>query len=312
MNTLTSNLFPKSSEWHTDEISSPNYSSERLEGCDTIKLSGDHSRVARTTTVRRTSKNDAQIFPVKLMHILQLIDTKEPELAHIISWQPNGTTFRIHDKTQFEKLVRERGFFNQKSYSSFRRQLNLWGFKKIGNRCAANCGVYGHPLFLKENPSLCHGITRSGRISRSAEMKVLLDQLTKADEDIEETVRDHVLSANKITTSFYGTPFLKGEVNEDYDLMNNRNNNSGESFVKATFWDEIESIHLQFEKQPIHVQKKYNRRQNAYSEKHATQCATPTFQPFDLAHDFEPLDLDKEIPPLSPSVCAYINDVFGS
>ncbi|GFH55369.1 hypothetical protein CTEN210_11845 [Chaetoceros tenuissimus] len=109
-----------------------------------------------------TNSDGKESFPVKLMHILQLIDTKEPELAHIISWQPNGTTFRIHDKKLFEKLVKQRGFFNQKSYSSFRRQLNLWGFKKIGKRCAADCGVYGHPLFLKENPSLCHTIARSG------------------------------------------------------------------------------------------------------------------------------------------------------
>ena len=101
-----------------------------------------------------------EMFPVKLMHILQLIDTKEPELSHIISWQPNGTTFRIHDKRLFEQLVKQRGFFNQKSYSSFRRQLNLWGFKKIGKRCKADCGVYGHPLFLREYPHLCKTISR--------------------------------------------------------------------------------------------------------------------------------------------------------
>jgi hypothetical protein len=106
-----------------------------------------------------------------------------------------------------------------------------------------------------------------------------------------------------ITTSFYGTPFLKGEVNKnDYEIMNNRNNNSGESFEKATFWEEFEPLHVQFEKQPIHAQKKYNHRQKSYLEKHATQCVTPTFQSFDLAYDFEPLDFDEEFPRLSPSV----------
>ncbi|GFH55370.1 hypothetical protein CTEN210_11846 [Chaetoceros tenuissimus] len=106
------------------------------------------------------ASRNQESFPVKLMHILQLIDTKEPELAHIISWQPNGTMFRIHDKKLFEKLVKQRGFFNQKSYSSFRRQLNLWGFKKIGKRCAEHCGVYGHPMFLRDNPRLSAAMNR--------------------------------------------------------------------------------------------------------------------------------------------------------
>ena len=121
-----------------------------------------HEKKEVRTNSSTNCADGKESFPVKLMHILQLIDTKEPELAHIISWKPNGTTFRIHDKKLFEKLVKQRGFFNQKSYSSFRRQLNLWGFRKIGKRCAADCGVYGHPLFLKENPSLCHTIARSG------------------------------------------------------------------------------------------------------------------------------------------------------
>ena len=121
-----------------------------------------HEKKEVRTNSSTNCADGKEAFPVKLMHILQLIDTKEPELAYIISWQPNGTSFRIHDKKLFEKLVRQRAFFNQKSYSSFRRQLNLWGFRKIGKRCAADCGVYGHPLFLKENSSLCHTIARSG------------------------------------------------------------------------------------------------------------------------------------------------------
>ncbi|GFH55371.1 hypothetical protein CTEN210_11847 [Chaetoceros tenuissimus] len=85
---------------------------------------------------------------------------------------------RIHDKKLFEKLVKQRGFFNQKSYSSFRRQLNLWGFKKIGKRSKESCGVYGHPMFLRESPRLCNAISRCGGSSKllDNEIKALMEQ----------------------------------------------------------------------------------------------------------------------------------------
>lgn len=98
-------------------------------------------------------------FPVKLWELLDHIDTHEPEIAHIISWQqPDGRCFRVHDKKLFETKVQSK-FFDQSNYTSFRRQLNLWGFKRVTQR-GVNCGAYFHPLCRQGEPYLCRLMRR--------------------------------------------------------------------------------------------------------------------------------------------------------
>lgn len=69
-------------------------------------------------------------FPVILYGVLQDA-LKCPDLASIISWEPCGTTFRIHDSRHMTQIVMPRYFPNMKSQSikSFRRQLNIYGLK---------------------------------------------------------------------------------------------------------------------------------------------------------------------------------------
>ena len=98
-------------------------------------------------------------FPVKLFNMLEHIDLNEPELAKIISWQPHGRAFVAHDVKRFEKEVLPR-FFDQKYWASFRRQLNLWGFRRLAQSGPDN-GAYYNELFLRSKTFLCRSISRT-------------------------------------------------------------------------------------------------------------------------------------------------------
>lgn len=210
----------------------------------------------------RLVRKNMESFPVKLMHILQLIDTIEPELAHIISWQPTGTTFRIHDKKQFEKLVKQRGFFNQKSYSSFRRQLNLWGFKKIGKRCAADCGVYGHPMFLRGNPRICAAISRKNCDPfKNKQSSVLID--------------DEVIS-------------MDGEVRRTFSYFSEEASVSGDLRAVTDSTKSIDTNRYQRQDQDKNYVYYNNIRRNK------PMMFEPMFEPFQI----EPLQLDEGFTPL--------------
>jgi hypothetical protein len=63
-------------------------------------------------------------FPEKLHQLLEAME--EEGLEHIVSWQPHGRCFAIHQKAEFVKDIMSR-FFMQTKLTSFQRQLNLYG-----------------------------------------------------------------------------------------------------------------------------------------------------------------------------------------
>lgn len=98
-------------------------------------------------------------FPLKLFKMLDSIDRCSPELSQFISWQPHGRCFRVHDLQKFREHVLPK-FFNHTQYTSFRRQLNLWGFTRLRGK-GDDQGAYYHEMFLRGKPFLCHGIIRT-------------------------------------------------------------------------------------------------------------------------------------------------------
>ena len=107
-------------------------------------------------------------FPVKLYKMLDHIHNKEPELADIVSWQPHGRSFLVHEPKAFADNVLAM-FFQQKKYASFQRQLNLYGFSRITK--GPDRGSYYHELFLRGKEFLCRGIIRSKIKGTGARMK---------------------------------------------------------------------------------------------------------------------------------------------
>eukprot|EP00804_Cyclotella_cryptica_P004562 CCRYP_006901-RB/>CCRYP_006901-RB protein AED:0.43 eAED:0.43 QI:0/-1/0/1/-1/0/1/0/74 len=73
-----------------------------------------------------------------------LDQTKTEGLEAIVSWLKHGRAFKIHDPKAFAEVIMPR-FFNQSKYTSFQRQLNLYG------EMYSNCGEHK----LRFPPLLC-------------------------------------------------------------------------------------------------------------------------------------------------------------
>lgn len=88
-------------------------------------------------------------FPVKLHIVLKIMENEGKD--HIVSWLPHGRAFAIHNPKSFESEVMKK-YFNQSQISSFRRQLNLYGFIRLSK--GRDAGAYYHELFLRGKPLL--------------------------------------------------------------------------------------------------------------------------------------------------------------
>jgi hypothetical protein len=96
-------------------------------------------------------------FPSRLHEMLE--DTLFDGQEHIISWQVHGRCFKIHDFDVFARELLPK-FFRQTKFSSFKRQMNLYGFRKVLS--GTDCGAYYHELFLRGRPDLAMILRRVG------------------------------------------------------------------------------------------------------------------------------------------------------
>ncbi len=99
-------------------------------------------------------------FPAKLFAILS-----RPDLADIISWMPHGRSWKVHKPREFEVKVIP-SYFDHAKFSSFIRQANGWGFKRVTTKGTDRNSHY-HELFLRGIPHLIKCMKRpvSGTLS---------------------------------------------------------------------------------------------------------------------------------------------------
>jgi HSF-type DNA-binding len=57
-------------------------------------------------------------------------DTDMLRLKSIIGWQQNGDSFKVFDNKKFEQMIMP-VWFPRIKYSSFQRQLRMYGFVKV-------------------------------------------------------------------------------------------------------------------------------------------------------------------------------------
>mmetsp|Transcript_14535 Transcript_14535/g.27627 ORF Transcript_14535/g.27627 Transcript_14535/m.27627 type:complete len:296 (+) Transcript_14535:164-1051(+) len=103
----------------------------------------------------KNGANSEQNFPVKLHYMLS--DMEADGLANIVSWQPHGRCFIVHETEEFVSKILPL-WFRQTKISSFQRQLNLYGFKRI--TAGPDKGAHYHELFLRNKRHLAHRIHR--------------------------------------------------------------------------------------------------------------------------------------------------------
>ena len=92
-------------------------------------------------------------FPVKMHAILS-----RPDLADIVSWMPHGRSWRVWKPREFEVKVIPT-YFEHNKFSSFIRQANGWGFRRITTKGPDRSSYY-HELFLQGVPHLAKMMQR--------------------------------------------------------------------------------------------------------------------------------------------------------
>jgi hypothetical protein len=107
------------------------------------------------SNLNKTRRTAAIKFPAKLHQILNEVEQKGND--EIISWNPDGKSFNVHNQKTFVDSVLP-SYFRHSKYRSFQRQLNLYGFERVP--CGPLDGSYHHPDFFRDNANLCKNITR--------------------------------------------------------------------------------------------------------------------------------------------------------
>ena len=117
---------------------------------------------------KRKSTNATTRFPVKLYTMLS--NAKEGNYEHIVSWNLDGLSFKIHDKELFVKNIMPE-FTTQTKFRSFQKQLNLYGFERLTICSKPMIGSYYHPDFQRGKEELCKTITRPSTAKEAKTLK---------------------------------------------------------------------------------------------------------------------------------------------
>ena len=81
-----------------------------------------------------------EFFPTLLYRLLE-----DDKSRGYIEWSPAGDAFYIKDEANFEQFLSHA--FNNSKYSTFYRQLNLYGFRRRRDN-----SLFYHPKFIKGKP----------------------------------------------------------------------------------------------------------------------------------------------------------------
>jgi len=156
-----------------------------------------NKKMARSTTTKRKDAENAPIFLRKTYH---MIDTCDQNVA---TWSEDGSTFVVKDPEKFATEIIPQ-FFKHNNFSSFVRQLNFYGFRKIKsdpikltsplNDSESKYWRFRHEKFLKGRPDLLGEIRKANSTESpdkqevdalKNEVKVLRSKMSEMASDID-------------------------------------------------------------------------------------------------------------------------------
>ena len=97
-----------------------------------------------------------------------LREVEEKGLEHIVSWQHDGRSFRVHNPEKFVDTILP-SHFRCSKMKSFQRQLNFYNFRRVVGGSLE--GSYMHPSFIKGEEQLAATIKRLRRPTKSSEVE---------------------------------------------------------------------------------------------------------------------------------------------
>ncbi|CAO3644961.1 unnamed protein product [Mucor fragilis] len=110
---------------------------------------------------RRSAKRGVSTFISKLFSMVS-----DRRNQHLISWNPSGSSFLVCNATRFAQEVLPE-HFKHSNFSSFVRQLNMYGFHKINKSPRGQRGnneneiwEFSHPKFQRGRPDILEDIKR--------------------------------------------------------------------------------------------------------------------------------------------------------
>jgi len=134
-----------------------------LSVADSAQSSGKaFPQAALSTSTPAPPTSEPRSFPWKLHEMLSEVERNG--FQDIISWEPDGMAFKVHDCQLFVDKVMPL-YFDQSRYESFRRQLRKYGFSRLHKDRYR--GAYHHKYFQKANRQLCKYITRGNKGGKS-------------------------------------------------------------------------------------------------------------------------------------------------
>lgn len=198
-------------------------------------LGSNKKKAADKKASYQDSGNGAAIFLVKTY---DMISTCDDNLA---AWSDDGETFVVKDPDTFAaKVIPE--YFDHSKFSSFSRQLNFYGFKKVPMK-AVRTSEYDkesskHVRFYNEKfkrgrKDLLSQIHRSTRNSnnvnnQSQEIKTLKDRVSTLETQLYK-MQEAFMSLEAQMRQMINTDSFGNEVQQTYNQIPTGSNNSGTS-----------------------------------------------------------------------------------
>ncbi|KAI6028798.1 hypothetical protein F5J12DRAFT_807770 [Pisolithus orientalis] len=144
----------------SDDVSDDKYgfASASGSGGPVTGKSGSEQGTVRGVMGKPTGTNN---FVTKLYQMIN-----DPKSRHYIAWTEHGTSFVVCNVGEFSRSILG-PHFKHNNFSSFVRQLNMYGFHKINRTpraqrtsTSSQTWEFSHPKFLRERPDLLDTIKR--------------------------------------------------------------------------------------------------------------------------------------------------------
>jgi len=164
-------------------------------------------------------------IPVFLQNTYRMIDTTDPDIA---TWSADGTTFLIKDPERLASEVIPL-FFKHNKFSSFVRQLNFYGFRKVKidpfklnlTPEESRSWRFRHEFFIRGSPCLLRKIRRPNQTTvergeldaLKKEVKDLRTQLTFLARHYQQTLRNGGVGLDRHLPAATTTSYSANEGN---------------------------------------------------------------------------------------------------